>query len=254
MAEYDFHFTAEVMDGIFGEVIEARGAWDTLGERLDNIEQGAGGDTYTKAEVDTMLAEKVEKVTGKGLSTNDFTNADKKQITTNKNGIVALANVGAKNILNLNTNFATLTTKGITFTDNHNGTINVDGTSTVSNAYIQLYDIDSDSLFGFKIGETVVITSTSDTVQLQIVPKKAGGYESTVGGTKSAPATYTIPSTFTGFLLRVTVSSNGTHVDNEDVGGMICPKALYDIDSSYQPYAPTNRELYEMILALQSGT
>ena len=30
MAEYDFHFTAAVMDGIFGEVIEARGAWDAL--------------------------------------------------------------------------------------------------------------------------------------------------------------------------------------------------------------------------------
>ncbi len=93
MAEYDFHFTAEVMDGIFAEVITARGAWDTLGERLDNIEQGAGGDTYTKAEVDTMLAEKVDKVDGKGLSTNDFTNADKAQITTNKNNISTLLNV-----------------------------------------------------------------------------------------------------------------------------------------------------------------
>jgi hypothetical protein len=90
MAEYDFHFTAEVMDGIFGEVIEARGAWDSLNERLDNIEQGAGGDTYTKAEVDTMLAEKVDKVNGKGLSTNDFTDEDKEQITTNKNGIAEL--------------------------------------------------------------------------------------------------------------------------------------------------------------------
>jgi hypothetical protein len=90
MAEYDFHFTAEVMDGIFGEVITARGAWDTLGERLDNMEQGTG-DTYTKAEVDTMLAEKVDKVNGKDLSTNDFTNEDKAQITTNKNDISLLA-------------------------------------------------------------------------------------------------------------------------------------------------------------------
>jgi hypothetical protein len=32
---------------------------------------------------------------------------------------------------------------------------------------------------------------------------------------------------------------------------MICPKSLYDSDSTYQPYAPSNRELYEMILAMQ---
>jgi hypothetical protein len=32
---------------------------------------------------------------------------------------------------------------------------------------------------------------------------------------------------------------------------MICPASI--TDTTYAPYAPTNRELYEMILALQSG-
>lgn len=34
-------------------------------------------DTYTKSEINTALATKVDKVNGKGLSTNDYTNADK---------------------------------------------------------------------------------------------------------------------------------------------------------------------------------
>lgn len=38
--------------------------------------------TYTKSEVDTALAEKVDKETGKGLSTNDFTDTDKENLTT----------------------------------------------------------------------------------------------------------------------------------------------------------------------------
>lgn len=42
---------------------------------------------YTKTEADTLLNGKVDKISGKGLSTNDFTNADKTQITTNKNDI-----------------------------------------------------------------------------------------------------------------------------------------------------------------------
>ena len=42
---------------------------------------GGGGDGYTKAETDALLNGKVDKVTGKGLSTNDFTNEDKTKVT-----------------------------------------------------------------------------------------------------------------------------------------------------------------------------
>jgi len=34
---------------------------------------------------------------------------------------------------------------------------------------------------------------------------------------------------------------------------MICTKADWNMSNTYQPYAPTNHELYEMILALQNG-
>ena len=38
--------------------------------------------TYTKTEVDTALSDKVDKETGKGLSTNDFTNIDVANLET----------------------------------------------------------------------------------------------------------------------------------------------------------------------------
>ena len=43
---------------------------------------------------------------------------------------------------------------------------------------------------------------------------------------------------------------SGTTFDS-DVDIMICTAADYNISSQFVPYAPTNRELYEMILALQ---
>lgn len=174
------------------------------------------------------------------------------QIETNKNNILYNTDNGVKNVVNFNTNLPTTTIKGITFTDNHNNTINVDGTSTDADVYVQLYNVNSDNLFGFKIGETVVITSTSNTVALQIIPKRTGGYGATVFGTKLSPAIYTIPSNFTGFLLRVGVIATGTHVDNEDVSGMICLKSLYDADPTYQPYAMSNAELTAAIQAIQA--
>lgn len=47
---------------------------------------------YTKVQADTLLSGKVDKVTGKGLSTNDFTNAD----VTKLNGIEAGAEVNVQ--------------------------------------------------------------------------------------------------------------------------------------------------------------
>lgn len=53
---------------------------------------GSEGPYYTKSETDTLLNDKVDKVSGKGLSTNDFTNEYKEQITTNQNAIAGIKN------------------------------------------------------------------------------------------------------------------------------------------------------------------
>ncbi len=102
--------TVEVLDGIMSEVEEARGEYDSLSDRLDDID---GGFTPTQEQLDalnsgidsakveqiatnasdisdieTALGGKVDKETGKGLSTNDFTTAEKTKLA----GIEAQAN------------------------------------------------------------------------------------------------------------------------------------------------------------------
>ena len=57
---------------IYDEYIYVNGSWESLGTtNLDLTNY------YNKSEADALLAEKVDKVEGKGLSTNDYTNADK---------------------------------------------------------------------------------------------------------------------------------------------------------------------------------
>jgi hypothetical protein len=238
MAEYDFHFTAEVMDGIFGEVITARGAWDTLGERLDNIEQGAGGDTYTKAEVDTMLFEKVDKVTGKGLSTNDFTNEDKAQITTNKNNILSLtANGGGKNKFNIDT--ATIAASNASYTKNSDGTINVTkSTNTVGQVNMQqafLGETGTYIISGCPSG------GSSTTYEMLI---QSGN---TVLARDYGEGVSVSLTNGTEYQFKVVVRESQT-LSNKLFKPMISVEG-----GDYQPYAPSNRELYEMILALQNA-
>ena len=168
--------------------------------------------------------------------------------------IARLMDAGAKNLLNLNTTLTSHEHRGITYKNNNDGTIRVSGTSNANDSYVTIYDLSSDNFLGVSKGRAVVIASTSDDVSIGIVPKKEGGvYGPTISAYKSSPVVYTIPSDFSGFLLRVGVYKNGTTV-NEDVNGMICTAEDYAISPEFVPYAPSNRELYEMILALQSGT
>ena len=218
MAEYDFHFTAAVMDGIFGEVIDARGAWDTLGERLDNIEQGTGGDTYTKAEVDTMFAESAA-------------------------GVTALEQMnGKKNWVNVNVTSQTVST--LDFTVNADNTVVVNGSKpsssvslTINNA-VQLPQGDYVLLDGSGASSsTINITLFRNTSTWTGTTATNGKFEFTANGTDT-------------YYCRIYVNAA---VDNVTFKPMIIPKAAYDAGfTDYQPYAPTNRELYEMILALQN--
>lgn len=244
MAEYDFHFTAEVMDGIFGEVIEARGAWDTLGERLDNMEQGTG-DTYTKTEVDTMLAEKVDKVNGKGLSTNDFTNADKAQIATNKNGIAAVANRGSKNLLKIAA--TTQTINGVTFTVNSDDTITINGTATAAATFTLATASQINSFL--PLGTYKLSGCTGGSTTTYDMRFYHPGDSSTVLN-HNGDTQFTRDAIKTDSNISILVRS-GQVMDNVVINPMIRDAAIED--DSYQPYAPTNRELYEMILALQNA-
>ena len=68
------------------EILEDTGKWRVIGE-------GGGGDLssyYTKTETNNLLNNKVDKASGKDLSTNDFTDAYKQQIDDNKTAIDTL--------------------------------------------------------------------------------------------------------------------------------------------------------------------
>lgn len=255
MAEYDFHFTAEVMDGIFGEVITARGAWDTLGERLDNMEQGTG-DTYTKAEVDTMLDEKVNTEEGKGLSSNDFTDSEKAQISANTAGIAAVANSGSKNLLPIKNHAIGDVTEanGFRFTVQADGGILIESIGTHSgngDYYLIGQWGNRDTLIDCSDGTyTATLEGNDDTVSrvsMRIYKAGTSVIVNNVYTNTSANFTGEIAFIFITAYADAVIPSGGVVIYP-----MIRPASIED--STYVPYAPTNRELYEMILSLQSGT
>lgn len=85
----DVTFTQTQMDSINSGVTQQKvTAYDShIADKSNPHEvtyQQLGGTnpSYTKGETDTLLIDKVDKVSGKGLSSNDFTNSDKNDIAT----------------------------------------------------------------------------------------------------------------------------------------------------------------------------
>lgn len=70
---------------------------------------GSEGPYYTKAQSDALLNGKVDKVNGKGLSTNDFTNEDK----TKLNGIESGAQVNKIETIKVNGSLQPITNKSV---------------------------------------------------------------------------------------------------------------------------------------------
>lgn len=209
---------------------------------LDEIAEGTG---YTKSEIDEMLAEKVNTEEGKRLSSNDFTDSEKAQIEKNTEGVTALEQMnGKRNWINVNVTSQTVST--LDFTVNADNTILVNGSkpsSSVSltiNEAVQLPQgdyvlLDNSGLSSSALNITLFRNANAWTG----TTATNGKFEFTANGTDT-------------YYCRIYVN---TAVDNVTFKPMIIPKAAYDAGlTDYVPYAPTNRELYEMILILQSGT
>jgi hypothetical protein len=215
----------------------------------------------------TALSEKVDKVTGKGLSTNDYTTAEKQKLAGLENyddtaitGRVstlessqtqqdtaiaaaqaeadAAANAGAKNYVKYN----------MTVPSELSAVVNSDGSITVtaSTTSIRRLTIATD-LTKLISGDRYILSgctggNPSTTYHLGVTKSNYAGivYQT------NAEVQFTKSDEMAFLVLTVQAGQNWT-------------KTFYPMirraeiaDNTFQPYAPTNRELYEMILALQA--
>ena len=213
-------YAEDIADNI-NEVRTARGEYDSLGERLDDIESGSFAPTpEQQAALDSGI-------------TADIVSADTA-------ALIELVDGGAKN--KLNHTAYTRTVNGVTYTVNADRSITItsDGTNTQSLLYlVQNYELPAGDyvLSGCPEG-------SSTTFDLRV---KAGSttYTNYEGGTEF---------TYNGTdALESTIVVRAAQTLNITMKPMICTKTEWGVSQSYQPYRPSYQELYEMVLALQGG-
>ena len=250
--------------------------------------------SYFWSKISALLGNKVDKVSGKGLSSNDFTNAMQTKLTgiaagaevnvqsdwnvtstssdayiKNKPSLgtaagknvtssyssstttvpvssvvynavearktmeASLLDKGSKNILKI-----TASSTGI-FTVNSDGTITINGSTGSSNSVLKLGKVTGSA-------NTLVLSESSGlgTSTFYVDVLDYGSHQTICTGGSA-----TINWACTNNDVRIVALANKTF-NNVVVKPMICSTDDWALTTTFVPYAPTNRELYEMIVAL----
>lgn len=219
------HKTSDIDDTI-DEVLNARGDYTTLSERLSGIESE-------------------QESHGAALD-------------EDRAALVEIVDSGAKNVLNyteIGTNSShgsTFTNNGVTFTLNSDGSITA--TRTESSA--------ADSSCNLRISTGSLYVDDYCTGEYVLSGCPVGGGENTFSLRALRGDTYRVTDTGDGALLPSKESSTDIYINmlySKDYDSaitfepMICTKAAWDISQQYVPYRPSYDELIARIEALEGG-
>ena len=263
----------EVLDAIMTEVEEARGEHDNLGERLDEMSSdtptpstaapamdgtaSAGTSTdYARADhVHPSDTSKQDALTAAQLAAaNSGINSEKvAQIESNKNNILSLYNQNGKtfNILDLN-NIALKKSDIVCTVDNTIGRVIASCPSTTYQRI--LWNIPTVRSIAYRLEFDVTAFNSA----VMIYPTRGTDAASAPYGQIDVVTTGHYAMNFTPdvdtlylalYLATEPAKSNSITIDNMRITPMSAYNAGFD---DFQPYAPSNAELYAMIQALQA--
>lgn len=191
----------------------------------------AGNSTYTREEIDTII---------NGI------NAD---LLSQQTQIDYLVNTGAKNIVQ-NTADASRTVAGITWVHNSDDSMSATGTSTGVSA-VRIVGVQGSSTYASAApiprGQYIISPSgyTDEVYRFAIGIFADDQSARTTRNIYNTPITIDIDSDTARYDFSAVISRSGVTVSDLVFYPMIRPAII--TDDTYTPYAPTNRQLYELI-------
>ena len=177
-------------------------------------------------------------------------------LTDVRSSLANLIDSGPKNRIKMKQ--TTVTVSGITITVNSDGTITLNGTNASSEETILIYDFAvNNAVNSFTNNEkplmnikTYTCVGTGDpNARIQVIGYNnlsdtqmlSDNYETTTFGS----------GTYAYYVMRLVVSGDASF-DNVHIYPMVCLRSDYSLSASHVPYCPTSKELYDMVLSLDS--
>lgn len=239
---------------VIRSIEQVDGKINAVAELVDTAPKIGSTKLITSDAVYTALSTKQNTLTFDTTPTNNSTNpVTSGGVYTSQQAqdtaIAKLVDAGAKNLLK-NTG-TTQTIRGITFTVNDDGTVTVNGTNTSTSAavfYVNILPAATAASYNDCRLTGCPEGGSTSTYRLA-VQLNSGSYTTYASDTGNGATISNVPSSDCRVGIFVYA---GATVNNLVFKPMICTLENYVISSEYVPYAPSNRELYEMILALQN--
>lgn len=219
-----------------------------LGTALTKANEAAPqSTTYTKTEVNTALAEKLNTAdVDAALSS---TSANPVQNRAVQAPVARLVDAGAKNLADMSNPSTVRDTDYIPLMD---GGIRLSCSNKSWTQYIVTVDVTAGKNYVFSLK---VANVTGDLSSGHIFIRDEGNTtysEKNVTAAGEYILTFTPATSIVRIQFFVNNSSTAKTV-SLDAYGMLCTAEDYAISPEFVPYTPTMRELYEMILAMQNG-
>lgn len=197
-------------------------------------------------------------------TTNKFaTAAELEQIETNKNNILWANNYGYKNLIKRTkaeikaanpsiswTGDTSNVLGGLTFTINDDLSITINGTTTAPVIEFTLQTRSEGKTIFKQVGEYRIDGKMQTGYGMFAANRTVGGSGVRYGADEGETAVFTVEQSDLSAPVGIWWGYNGVVgkvFDNITIYPMIC---LSTMDRTYQPYCPSNYELYQMILAL----
>lgn len=164
--------------------------------------------------------------------------------------IAKLVDAGAKNLLKITGTSQTI--RNVTFTVNDDGTVTVDGTNnTTSTAAFYLNVLPADTAPNYNGCRLTGCPQGGSTSTYRLaVQLNSGSYTTYASDTGDGATIRNVPSSDCRVGIFI---YPGATVNDLIFKPMICTAEDHAASDAFVPYTPTLRELYEMVLALQSG-
>lgn len=207
--------------------------------------------TYSKDEIDAIINTINDKDDDQDIAITNL----QTQNTNQQQEIDYSINTGAKNIV-INTADASRLVQGITWTKNDDGSMTANGTSSAVST-VRVVGVQGSSTYASAVpipkGTYTVSASGFDLTKFRF----ALGFFADENASRSVvniynePYTFTVASDTARYDFTCVIALSGEVMTGETWYPMIRPSVISS--STYEPYAPSNRELYEMILQLQQA-
>lgn len=205
-----------------------------------------GTDIDSFSDVESALADKVDAVTGKGLSTNDYDDTEKAKVA----GAFPRSEqavLGARNVAPQYTMASGTVTNGITVTYDENSVVNLNGTAS-ADGYINLRQRNT----GTKLpvdGRYKVSGYVNNNCYTFLLASDGTILASSADSVTKGEFDYTSANENFGLIIFV---RSGTVLSNQKVYPMITLAS--DTDTSFSAPAMTNRELTDAIAVKNDNT